>query len=75
MLDPCLFPFWISFKLFGEKYSTYFWAQSTSALNTERIGTTHGDKCHKRLDLTKNVNEMATAYLVWYDNSVWYSIT
>lgn len=40
----CLSNYWLSFKLFGEKHSTYFWTQSITALNTERLGNTCNDK-------------------------------
>jgi len=42
----CLSNYWLLLKLFGEKHSTYFWAQSATALNAERLGTTCDDKDH-----------------------------
>lgn len=34
----CSSNYWRLLKLFGEKHSTYFWTQSTTALNTEKLG-------------------------------------
>lgn len=41
--------YWLSLKLFGEKHSTYFWTQSITALNTERLGNTWNDSGYHSL--------------------------
>lgn len=54
----CLSNYWLSFKLFGEKHSTYFWTQSITALNTERLANTCDDNSYQSL-----------LSLAWKDNS------